>query len=107
MQLTKNNKKICKFQKEVVFIFTESYEHNKSLLVGLLRSDECFDVIERNIILSKKKAVIFYVNGLVKDDIMEKLMELIDRMVTTVPVYRLRCRNDVSAAEMAIAFFEL
>ncbi len=38
---------------------------------------------------------------------MEKLMELIDRTVTTVPVYRLRCRNDVSAAEMAIAFFEL
>ncbi|MBR1535010.1 MAG: spore germination protein, partial [Ruminococcus sp.] len=56
-------------------IFTESYEHNKSLLVRLLRSDDCFDIIERNIILSKKKAVIFYVNGLVKDDIMEKLME--------------------------------
>ena len=36
-----------------------------------------------------------------------KLMELIDRMVTTVPVYRLRCRNDVSAAETAIAYFGL
>ncbi len=36
-----------------------------------------------------------------------KLMELIDRMVTTVPVYRLRCRNDISAAETAIAYFGL
>ncbi len=38
---------------------------------------------------------------------MPRLMELIDRMVTTVPVYRLRCRNDVSAAEAAIAYFNL
>jgi len=38
---------------------------------------------------------------------MVRLMELIDRMVTTVPVYRLRCRNDISAAETAIAYFGL
>ena len=38
---------------------------------------------------------------------MAKLMELIDRMVTMVPVYRLRCRNDVSAAETAIDYFGL
>ncbi len=38
---------------------------------------------------------------------MSKLMELIDRMVTTVPLYRLRCRNDKSAAETAIAYFGL
>ena len=36
-----------------------------------------------------------------------KLIELIDRMITTVPVYRLRCTNDRSAAETAIAFFGL
>ncbi len=38
---------------------------------------------------------------------MVKLMELIDRMVTTVPVYRLRCRNDISAAKEAIRYFGL
>ena len=38
---------------------------------------------------------------------MEKLMDLIDRMVTAVPVYRLRCRNDVSAAKEAIRYFRL
>lgn len=36
-----------------------------------------------------------------------RLMELIDRMVTTVPVYRLRCRRDISAARAAIAYFNL
>ena len=36
-----------------------------------------------------------------------QLMELIDRMVTLIPVYRLRCKNDVSAAETAIAYFGL
>ena len=38
---------------------------------------------------------------------MPRLVELIDRMVTTVPVYRMRCRNDSSAAETAIAYFRL
>lgn len=36
-----------------------------------------------------------------------RLMELIDRMVTTVPVYRMRCRNDITAAETGIAYFGL
>ena len=36
-----------------------------------------------------------------------KLMELVDRMLATVPVYRLRCRNDVSAAWEAIRYFGL
>lgn len=38
---------------------------------------------------------------------MPGMMELIDRMVTQVPVYRLRCRNDLSAAETGIAYFGL
>ena len=43
-------------------------------------------------------------NGMVD---MPKLMELIDRMVSTIPVYRLRCMNDISAAETAIKYFRL
>ncbi len=56
-------------------MFSTSYEQNRLLLARLLRSDDCFDIIERNIVISGKKAVIFYINGLIKDDIMEKLME--------------------------------
>ncbi len=36
-----------------------------------------------------------------------KTVELIDRMVSTVPVYRLRCRADISAAETAAGYFGL
>ena len=38
---------------------------------------------------------------------MPKMIELIDRMVSTVPLYRLRCRNDRTAAETAISYFGL
>ena len=38
---------------------------------------------------------------------MLKMVELIDRMVSTVPLYRLRCCNDRTAAETAIAYFGL
>ena len=38
---------------------------------------------------------------------MLKLFDLIDRMFTQVPVYRLCCRNDRSAAETAVSFFGL
>ena len=56
-------------------MFTADYEQNRQLIARLLRSDECFDIIERHIVIAGKKAVIFYINGLIKDDIMEKLME--------------------------------
>ena len=38
---------------------------------------------------------------------MQKLMELIGRTVETVPVYRLKCRNDISAAKTATEYFGL
>lgn len=56
-------------------MFTSSYLENKNTLKTMLRSDDSFDVIERNIILGGKSAVIFYVNGLVKDAVMEKILE--------------------------------
>ncbi len=56
-------------------MLTADYERNRQLIARMLRSDECFDIIERHIVIASKKAVIFYVNGLIKDDIMEKLME--------------------------------
>ncbi len=46
----------------------------------------------------------FHLPGHAQVDIL-KLLELIDRMVMTVPFYRLRCIDDVSAAETAISYF--
>ncbi len=62
-------------------MFTNSFEKNKEMLVRELRCDECFDIIERNIVIADKKAVIFYINGLVKDEVMEKIMEFFYRDV--------------------------
>ena len=36
-----------------------------------------------------------------------KQMELIDRTLSAVPVYRLRCKNHVSSAETAISYFDI
>ena len=85
-------------------MFTSSYENNRTLLARMLRSDECFDIIERNIIIAGKKAVIFYINGLIKDDIMEKLMEFFYR--NTRPEYLTSadefCRHCVPYVEISV-----
>ena len=48
----------------------------------------------------------FYLPGQGQVDML-RMMELIDRLITQVPVYRLCCRNDVSSAETAAAYFGL
>ena len=48
----------------------------------------------------------FYFPGSNQLDML-KMIRLIDRMVDTVPLYRLRCRNDRSAAETAVSYFGL
>ena len=85
-------------------MFTSSYENNRAKLARLLRSDECFDIIERNIVIAGKKAVIFYINGLIKDDIMEKLMEFF--YSNTLPEYLSSaeefCRHCVPYVEISV-----
>lgn len=56
-------------------MFTKDFEHNRLMLKTALRSDYSFDIIEREIELSNKKAVMFYIDGFVKDDTMERIME--------------------------------
>ena len=56
-------------------MFTKDFKHNHQLLKDALRSDYCFDIIERRIEVCKKQAVMFYIDGFVKDDTMEHIME--------------------------------
>lgn len=56
-------------------MFTTNFEQNKQLLKSTLRSDECFDIIERELEFLGKDAVMFYIDGFVKDDTMERIME--------------------------------
>lgn len=114
MTVINGDKPICRFRGSQLFVYgtpwcgKENWQKNTSApleavcllergqenAVYLLNPSTVMDELLRN----------FHILGRDQVDIM-KLLELIDRMVTTVPVYRLRCTDDVSAAETAIAYF--
>ena len=56
-------------------MFTTDFENNRNILKNALNSDNCFDIIERKITIKGKEAVMFYIDGFVKDDTMEHIME--------------------------------
>ncbi len=60
-------------------MLTDNFEHNRQALKTALRSDYCFDIIERGLEFNGKKAVMFYIDGFVKDDTMERIMEFFYR----------------------------
>jgi len=77
-------------------MFTQDFAHNRQLLKDALRSDECFDIIEREIEINKKQAVMFYIDGFVKDDTMEHIMEFFysrtdDSMLKDARTFASRC----------------
>lgn len=51
------------------------YSSNLTTLKNALRSDESFDLVERSLVLSKRKAALFFIDGFIKDDIIEKILE--------------------------------
>lgn len=56
-------------------MFSSSIENNIQVLDNLTRCQENFDIIKRIIRINKRKTVLYFIDGLIKDDIMEKLME--------------------------------
>jgi stage V sporulation protein AF len=56
-------------------VFNSNIENNIAVLDKLTRAEESFDIIKRIIKISNKKTAIYFIDGLLKDDIMEKLME--------------------------------
>lgn len=56
-------------------MFNSSIENNIRMLDKLARVNENFDIIKRVIKINKRRSAIYFVDGLLKDDIMEKLME--------------------------------
>lgn len=53
----------------------QNFEQNKQYLKEKLQVDVNFDVISKDIIIGKKKAVFFYINGFCKDEIIQKLLQ--------------------------------
>lgn len=54
--------------------FSENLKENLSLMDSLLRAEESFDIIRRDIIICGRNARIYSIDGLVKDGIMGKMM---------------------------------
>ena len=55
--------------------FTEQYEENRALLRARLRIGESFDLIERRLTIGRDELTLYYIDGFVKDTIMQRLMQ--------------------------------
>ncbi len=55
--------------------FSKNYEDNISLIDKELRVRESFDIVCRNFVFAERKAKLYYIDGLVKDDSMVKVIQ--------------------------------
>ncbi len=55
-------------------LFTGSYEENIKLIDGMLLPDRSFDIIKRRLIVAENELTLYYIDGFVKDESMQKLM---------------------------------
>ena len=51
------------------------YKTNYQILNEALRASHSFDLVCRQITIQKRKSCLYFIDGLVKDEIMEKIME--------------------------------
>lgn len=56
-------------------MFTTDYNTNLQIISDALRSEQSFDLIKRDLIIADRKAALFFIDGLLKDDITEKILE--------------------------------
>ena len=56
-------------------MFTTDYNTNLQILSDALRSEQSFDLVKRDLIIADRKAALFFIDGLLKDDITEKILE--------------------------------
>ncbi len=56
-------------------MLTQNYEQNLAKLKTALRSDKSFDLVQRDIIIGGRNAAMFFIDGFIKDDIAEKILE--------------------------------
>lgn len=63
--------------------FTSSYNENLHIVNKKLRTGENFDIIVKRLLIGGRKATIFCVDGFVKDDVLEKMMEYLTKLTDT------------------------
>lgn len=63
-------------------MLTDSHTENLGKIKNALRSDKSFDLVERDIIINGRNAAMFFIDGFIKDDIAEKILEFFYKNVT-------------------------
>ena len=56
--------------------FSKVYAENVKLLDDILSPDKSFDLIKRRLVVGEHEATFYYIDGMVKDDTMLKLMQI-------------------------------
>lgn len=56
-------------------MFTTDYNTNLQVLSDALRSEQSFDLVKRELVITNRRATMFFIDGLLKDDITEKILE--------------------------------
>lgn len=56
-------------------MFTTDYNTNLQIISDALCSEQSFDLVKRDLIIADRKAALFFIDGLLKDDITEKILE--------------------------------
>lgn len=56
-------------------MLTTDYNTNLQIISDALRSEQSFDLVKRDLIIVDRKAALFFIDGLLKDDITEKILE--------------------------------
>lgn len=55
--------------------FSRNLEENRNMMATLFPLDKSFDLIERQIVIGGKKAVMYFIDGFIKDGVMEKMLQ--------------------------------
>jgi len=58
-------------------MFSQDYEENRKSLRGLLRVDSSFDMLTRAVLMNGKRAELYFVDGMVQDQTLDKILELL------------------------------
>ncbi len=56
---------------------SKQFDHNRAVLDHILRVEQSFDVLGKELIIGDKKAKLYFVDGLIKDEVMEKILEFL------------------------------
>lgn len=83
-------------------MFTTDYNTNLQIISDALRSEQSFDLVRRDLIIADRKAALFFIDGLLKDDITEKILEFFYKNVKSE-----NCKSALYFAQSAVPYVEV